>query len=59
MSDKAPRLSEALYEAIMGGRPDTDTPEREPDYEGMVDAHRDPEAELDRAEDMHEKGVGL
>ena len=51
------RLTDDLYAAIMTGHPNpTDD---EPDYEAEWEMRHDPETDLDRAEDMYERGLGL
>ena len=46
------RLTDDLFNAIMTGRPDPT--DEEPDYEAELEMRHDPEAALDRAEDMYE-----
>lgn len=48
---------EALIDHILANPGPVDDDPR--DHEAMAEARRDPEADLDRAEDMYEKGLGL
>ena len=47
---------EWVLDAIFN-QPDTPVEDDPRDHEALVEARRDPEAEMDRLEDMYEKGM--